>query len=290
MSVIGKWLTAHGRQSLVLLLLTATHLLVIAQTTGTASSGGTGWKRIAHIDGQAGRGFGTVSFYTSGGNYTPRVTTITWFHDWSSAAGITVSSDSKIASYWTACRITDDGTNSYLEVNFTASVTGLSLISSSYGWRPAKLYSGTLPAGGGTVRATANVGRLNIENQFMVATNGNVGIGTAAPQAKLAVNGNILAKEVKVKTDISVPDYVFEPAYELLTLAEVEAYVKTNRHLPEIPSAIEIQKNGLDLAEMNLLLLKKIEELTLHLIEKDKEIEQLKLLENRVEKLEGKAM
>ncbi len=100
--------------------------------------------------------------------------------------------------------------------------------------------------------------------------NGNLGIGTINPQAKLSVNGNILAKEVKVKTDITVPDYVFQPDYQLPTLGDVEVYVKEHRHLPEIPSAADIARDGLDLAEMNLLLLKKVEELTLHLIEKDK--------------------
>ncbi|WP_257668268.1 hypothetical protein [Parapedobacter tibetensis] len=103
-----------------------------------------------------------------------------------------------------------------------------------------------------------------------ILPNGNTGIGTIDPQAKLAVDGNILAKEVKVKTDITVPDYVFEPDYELPTLQYIESYVKEHKHLPEIPSAADIQRDGLDLAEMNLLLLKKVEEITLLLIEKEK--------------------
>ncbi|MEH6305240.1 hypothetical protein RYH73_06275 [Olivibacter sp. CPCC 100613] len=111
----------------------------------------------------------------------------------------------------------------------------------------------------------------NGNDQHVMLNNGNVGIGTINPQAKLAVEGNIVAKEIKVKTDISVPDYVFEPDYKIQPLAEIEDYVKEHKHLPEIPSAKEIGEEGLDLAEMNLLLLKKVEELTLHLIEKEKE-------------------
>jgi len=103
-------------------------------------------------------------------------------------------------------------------------------------------------------------------------SNGFVGIGTDNPLAKLSVNGNILANEIKIKTNIEVPDYVFDPAYQLPKLSAIEDYVKTHRHLPEIPSAAEIQKDGIDLTQMNLSLLKKVEELTLHLIEKDKEI------------------
>ncbi len=120
--------------------------------------------------------------------------------------------------------------------------------------------------------------------RFTLLPGGNVGIGTANPQAKLAVEGNILAKEIKVKTDISVPDYVFEPDYKLNTLDYIEDYVKAHKHLPEIPSAKDIQKDGLDLAEMNLLLLKKMEELTLHAIENEKKRNEL---EKKVAKLEN---
>ena len=123
----------------------------------------------------------------------------------------------------------------------------------------------------------------NLPLQVALAINGNVGIGTTSPQAKLAVDGNILAKEIKIKTDISVPDYVFESDYELLGLAEVEAYVKEHKHLPEIPSAADINRDGLDLAEMNLLLLKKVEELTLYILQQSEEIS---VMGKRLEKAE----
>ncbi|PRD44972.1 hypothetical protein [Sphingobacterium haloxyli] len=119
--------------------------------------------------------------------------------------------------------------------------------------------------------------------------NGNVGIGTTSPKAKLAVEGNILAKEIKVTNNIAVPDYVFELDYHLSSLSDVEAYVKEHKHLPEIPSAKDIERDGLDLGEMNLLLLKKVEELTLHLIEKEKEIgkhrEKIGNLEGEIESI-----
>lgn len=109
-----------------------------------------------------------------------------------------------------------------------------------------------------------------------ILPNGNIGVGTVLPVARLTVNGNILAKEIKIKTDITVPDYVFEKDYEMMSLSEIEQFVKKHKHLPEIPSAKIIERDGLDVAEMNLLLLKKIEELTLHLIENEKTIRQLK--------------
>ncbi|SMC75173.1 hypothetical protein [Pedobacter africanus] len=105
--------------------------------------------------------------------------------------------------------------------------------------------------------------------------NGNVGIGTATPDSKLAVNGNIRAHEIKVET-ANWPDYVFAKDYELPTLQETEKHIKTKGHLPGIPSAAEVKANGIDLGEMNAKLLQKIEELTLHLIRQQKEIEQLK--------------
>lgn len=121
---------------------------------------------------------------------------------------------------------------------------------------------------------SANRQITNYVSRFNVL--GRVGIGTVNPQADLSVNGNILAKEIKVKTDIAVPDYVFEPDYKLKSLEDIESYVKENKHLPEIPSAKQIEADGLDVAGMDLLLLKKIEEMTLHMIDQQKQIFEMK--------------
>lgn len=115
--------------------------------------------------------------------------------------------------------------------------------------------------------------------------NGNVGIGINNPDAKLSVNGNIHAKEVKVDLSFPAPDYVFKEDYKLTPLSDIQSYIKINKHLPEIPSAKEMEKNGINLSEMNMLLLKKVEELTLHLIEQNKLIQKQN---DRINKLEAK--
>jgi hypothetical protein len=84
-------------------------------------------------------------------------------------------------------------------------------------------------------------------------------------------NGLVRAKEIKVET-ASFPDYVFKPSYELPSLAEVKAYIDKYQHLPEMPSEAEVVKEGVDLGEINKVLVKKVEELTLYLIEKDKQV------------------
>lgn len=123
-------------------------------------------------------------------------------------------------------------------------------------------------------------------NQLVLHNTGNIGIGTSAPDAKLTVKGDIHSTEVRVDLSGSVaPDYVFDPNYQLLPLTELEGYLKRNKHLPEVPSAKQMDVDGLKLKEMNLLLLKKVEELTLYLIELKKENE---LLMDRVTRLESK--
>ncbi|RFM27950.1 hypothetical protein [Deminuibacter soli] len=113
---------------------------------------------------------------------------------------------------------------------------------------------------------------------------GNVGIGTLNPQAKFAVNGTILTKQVKVsQSAANWPDYVFAPGYQLPSLDSVAQYITDNKHLPEMPAAKEVETNGQDVGDIQKLMLKKMEEMTLYMIELKKENASLK---KRVEELE----
>jgi GTPase involved in cell partitioning and DNA repair len=106
---------------------------------------------------------------------------------------------------------------------------------------------------------------------------GNVGIGTANPSQKLAVNGTILAKKVKVSQSAADwPDYVFDSSYSLPSLDSVSTFIQANKHLPDIPSAATVEKDGHDLGEVQKQLLKKVEELTLYVIELKKNDEAQK--------------
>jgi len=103
---------------------------------------------------------------------------------------------------------------------------------------------------------------------------GNVGIGTNTPQSKLTVNGTITAKEIKVESGWS--DFVFEETCDLPSLNSVESYIKRNGHLPDIPSANEVEQQGLSVSEMLAKQMQKIEEMTLYLIQQKKENDRLK--------------
>lgn len=95
-----------------------------------------------------------------------------------------------------------------------------------------------------------------------------------------AIDGKLTAKEIEIKL-VTGADFVFEPDYNLKPLAEVEAFVKENKHLPEIQSEKDMKENGLNINDMQIKLLQKVEELTLYVIEQDKQIQELKLQLNK---------
>lgn len=95
---------------------------------------------------------------------------------------------------------------------------------------------------------------------------------------KLAVSGGILTEKIRVATNGTAfwADYVFDKSFRLKPLKEVENFIKVNKHLPDVPSMTDVTNNGIDLAETQALLLQKIEELTLYVIQQQKEIDRLK--------------
>ena len=97
---------------------------------------------------------------------------------------------------------------------------------------------------------------------------------------RITPDGKVRIKEVKVET-ANWPDYVFNPTYKLLSLQQTQTFIQQNGHLPDMPSAAEIEKNGQNLGELNAKLLQKIEELTLHLIVKDQELKTEKTRNDR---------
>jgi len=105
---------------------------------------------------------------------------------------------------------------------------------------------------------------------------GALSIGTTDPKGyMLAVAGSAIATSITVKTVDNWPDYVFKPTYTLPSLPSIKSYIEQNHHLPDMPSEEDVKNKGIDLGEMVKLQTKKIEELTLYLIEKDKQITEL---------------
>ena len=113
-----------------------------------------------------------------------------------------------------------------------------------------------------------------VEERMRIMNNGNVGIGTDSPEHKLVVSGTIGACRVIVEEE-NWCDYVFADDYKLMSLYELEQYINTNKHLPSIPSAEEVAEEGIDLGDMQKLMMEKIEELTLYIIEQEKRIQEL---------------
>ncbi len=173
--------------------------------------------------------------------------------------------------------IEPDGSNIPVYLNFKRA---------SDGWIAARIgqaYSMNLYGGHLIFETNDKDSPTDLVERMRITYDGKIGIGTSTPSELLSVNGTIRSKEIKVEAT-GWPDYVFQEGYDLPTLEETKAYITENKHLPEIPSAKEMEANGVALGEMNMLLLKKIEELTLHLIEMKEENQEMK---ERISNLEN---
>ncbi|MEL7147664.1 MAG: hypothetical protein AAFO69_14920 [Bacteroidota bacterium] len=130
--------------------------------------------------------------------------------------------------------------------------------------------------------APVHVGRSS--NQSNLLIHGKVGVGISTPSEALEVNGSIRAKEIRCEAS-PWPDYVFTDDYQLNSLSSIAAFISENGHLPNIPSAAEVEQNGIALGEMNAKLLEKIEELTLYAIDQDQTVtnQQVELTQQKTQ-------
>ena len=197
------------------------------------------------------------------------------------------------------------GANAYADTWTTSTTNGVPITSNQTTTKVGIALSpaNATPAGSLEVRSATNSLDALVVNQAATGTQGAIarfrqsgttkiimtgpgrlGIGTQTPSEQLHVVGNVQVTgtvnadaglKIKGQWSLEVPDYVFEAKYKPMGLADLESYVRTNKHLPEVPSATEMKNQGMDVATMNLTLLKKVEELTLYVIEQDKKIKEL---------------
>jgi len=242
-----------------------------------------GWYRVGELT----RGLIKVAVSITGGLHRPQNIIIEAYKDW--GGGLFLNANGSRNTYITQARLTYDANKYFIEIYATQALTSNAYFYhyETEGYAGSfTLNNGSLPLGGGVIKKiTGNLVDKAYSSGGMNLM-GNVGIGTSIPDEKLTVKGTINSEEVRVEAVGA--DFVFAPDYNLMPLTKIEAFVNKNHHLPEVPSAAEMQANGVELGKMNMLLLQKIEELTLHQIEQEKKGEsQSKIIELLLLKLEA---
>jgi hypothetical protein len=269
---------------------------------------GTGWYRVANFNG--GRGTYEIRITSRGTNdYNETVMNVTQ-GSYGVGNSILILQNLKYnQSRVERVRVSSFGAVGYLDLQLNADINKLDILVTRKSFDNGtialvELVSNPVSGADDAIEAQIRGEGHNLQNISSEANlggayfSGNVGIGTTNTNgAKLAVNGDIHTKKIKVTLQ-GWPDYVFADDYKLKSLEEIEAHIKAKKHLPGIPSQKEIEENGLDLGDMQAKMMEKIEELTLHSIEMNKALKQLKIqnaklkianseLENRVKKLEN---
>jgi len=171
--------------------------------------------------------------------------------------------------------------NAFLQINNTLTNNNTGVYFSEGGVATSWIW---YDGGSDLLRLTGSGGGYS--NHLIIRSSGEVGIGTATTKAgyKLSVDGKVACEEVLVENSTNWPDYVFEEGYELMSLEELEESIELNNHLPGMPTAAEVDENGISLGEMQRILLEKIEELTLYTIEQEKRIIALEKENNKLRK------
>lgn len=220
------------------------------------------------------QGAGTSQWVTSGANISYTTGNV----------GIgTTNASYKLVVNATPPTANADGINLFSTTSTTTA--SLAVTGNTYNWAGVGANQIWLLSSNGDLNVGPSTGHnlkfmSNQVERMRITSTGNVAIGTACVPSgyKLAVKGNIICEALKIKLEGGNcwADYVFDPGYKLLKLDEVEAFIAQNKHLPGVPSAKEVGEHGIEIAEMDATLLKKIEELTLYVIELQKQVEVLK--------------
>ncbi|HEY2580426.1 MAG TPA: hypothetical protein VGI43_01390 [Mucilaginibacter sp.] len=160
----------------------------------------------------------------------------------------------------------------YLQINYQTGYYSMAVWSYNMAGYQATAQNVTITTSANTPPGTDITSTAAYIPVMTTDASGNIAVNSINPNGyKLAVKGTIHAQQVNVDMN-NWADYVFDKDYPLPSLTDIKTYIDQNHHLPEIPSAQQVEKEGLNLGEMNKVLVKKVEELTLYLIEEDKEI------------------